>query len=285
MNRHQILKVTTNGETMYGVCIDPDKEMILLETGYVVDTKSNIYSGAFNSYESLRDFVLNPTGSKTNYINTAHTRNVPLDIRETLETASEAYHRSQKTILTLSNTIDHLIEDIATLSGITGAAQDALDNEPILQWEFADVFKRNLTGDMKAKIEEYAKTPVGYANKPCPFQTDMAWEKNVLCLYRHVPIEKDFMSRSFIQQMKTGTIVVKTSAGQNPEYKQLMREYSSVLPVTRYMNIEHIDVTTRYGYLYYQILYRIKLTRPLTRSYAKELAHAFSENILLDEQM
>lgn len=264
MNKKQVVKVETTVEyafsnpqvkEQYGIAIDG--EQVLLESGIVADA-------ANQTIRSVKDSRTPVLGNKRAEVKVSATRNVPTEIRKSLEDGLASYVDLQKQLAVLEQaekSVKSLMEFIT--KGMVNECRVA--RGVLTENEFAEEFMANLSKGIKAennclKFPYTAEARCGY-----------------IILGRSVDIEKYYRRENdMTYQEYDGCMSFRTDAEKSKTYKNFISKHTAPLSVKGAKFEEQLTLEDK-DWLVYQGWYSIKLdeNRPLTKEYAKEVADKF----------
>ena len=267
MNKKQVVKVkvtsnawnTVQTNNYYGIAIDENQ--ILLENSKVVSTEENKY------YSTT--------------VEVSATRNVPPDLRKSLEDGLSAYLDLEKKCKKL----DELTKEVNSLRKFVNETMPLECNKAkgyLSDREFIEEFKKNLSKPVKQELERCKRLNVGYGSyrddngTPYDFYIFSYNGKEHLTAARNVDIDKYYRKENeMVYQEYDGTMQFHSGAEKTKTYKNYISKYSNPLPVKSKCD-EYLELGDK-DYLIYNCVYRIPLDKPLTQEYAKKLAEDFCD--------
>ena len=286
MNKKQIVKVSYMTRTpqkqkeydvveKYGIVIDEDR--ILLEDTKVACLKEDKLGTLCNTdspkmnletpvkilgYELSRNFQVSAT------------RNVHPDIRAALEQSYTSFVRYEvlwKQLIKIQNEANTFMENIETLPSVVREARGIMSGS-----EFANAVYDNLTDKIKYAMNKGSRKRDYYRDYPA-YKIDYDSYNKTIEIRLEVDIDKYFRKASFIYEKYDGTICFADNAQNDPNYKKILKEYSSPLPVKQ-KPAEGLSVGGDKDFLSYYCIYRIKADKPMTKEYAKKIANDFCKD-------
>ena len=199
-------------------------------------------------------------------IQASRTRNVPSEVRANMEHAYELIMK-KKSLEKEKETISHEISEIAKqLEEIPSLITTAKGFLPYQL--FVEEFKKALPSYILSEIKEY-----GYNFSSSYYGNGQVKDIKIL---RDKDIQKYFRNGSFVYEEYDGTIHMISDCEKDPEYKKYIRRSRKPLSVNQKPD-EWLGLGDK-DWLTYHAVYSIPIKKPMTQSYACQLAELFSKN-------